>query len=245
MTAIIVDDEEHCREVLSTLLTKHCAGVQILATCSSGKEALTELQSRQPDILFLDIEMPGMNGFELLEQYPHPEFGVIFTTAYNEYAIQAIKHSALDYLLKPVDKEELVDAVDRVHQQKNRSAVRIDQLLDLLDRKKNSKRFAVPTLEGLIMIDPEEVIYCESDGPYCTFHFTNSKKLMVSKTLKEAEEVLQGNDFFRIHHSFVVNMKYITKYIRGEGGEVVMNNGKNIPVSRTKKQDFLKMLERM
>src|ERR1700741_1564428 len=144
MTAIIVDDEEHCREVLSTLLTKHCPGIQILATCSSGKEALTELQTKQPDILFLDIEMPGMNGFELLEQYPHPEFGVIFTTAYNEYAIQAIKHSALDYLLKPVDKEELVDAVDRVHQQKNRSAVRIDQLLDLLDRKKNSKRFAVP-----------------------------------------------------------------------------------------------------
>lgn len=245
MTAIIVDDEEHCREVLSTLLRKHCAGIQILATCSSGKEALAELQTRQPDILFLDIEMPGMNGFELLEQNPHPEFAVIFTTAYNEYAIQAIKHSALDYLLKPVDKDELVDAVDRVHQQKNRSAVRIDQLLDLLDRKKNSKRFAVPTLEGLIMIDPEEVIYCESDGPYCTFHFTNSKKLMVSKTLKEAEEALQGNDFFRIHHSFVVNMKYITKYIRGEGGEVVMNNGKNIPVSRNKKQDFLKMLEKM
>lgn len=245
MTAIIVDDEEHCREVLATLLGKHCPGINVTARCSSAKEALSELRIAQPDILFLDIEMPGMNGFELLEQYPNPEFGVIFTTAYNEYAIKAIKHSALDYLLKPVDKEELVAAVDRVRQQKNRSSVRIDQLLDLLDKKKNSKRFAVPTLEGLIMVDPEDIIYCESDGPYCTFYFNNNKKLLVSKTLKEAEEVLQGNNFFRIHHSFLVNMKYIEKYIRGEGGEVIMNNGKNIPVSRNKKQDFLKMLERM
>ena len=245
MTAIIVDDEEHCREVLATLLAKHCPAIHLLANCSSGKEALAELQKNKPDILFLDIEMPGMNAFELLEKYPNPEFGIIFTTAYNEYAIKAIKHSAMDYLLKPVDKEELVAAVERAQQQKTRSSVRIDQLLDMLDRKKNSKRFAVPTLEGLILVDPEEIIYCESDGPYCTFFFSNSKKLMVSKTLKEAEEVLQGNDFFRIHNSYLVNMKYITKYIRGDGGEVVMNNGKNIPVSKMKKQDFLKMLEKM
>lgn len=248
MKAVIIDDEKHCREVLVTLLEKHCSGVEVAATFSSGAEALHEIEQLQPSILFLDIEMPGMNGFEFLERCRYKNFEVIFTTAYNEYAIKAIKHSALDYLLKPVDKNELTEALEKARQQnERRTPGKIDQLLSVLNLKKEPKRFAVPTQEGLIMLDSEEVLYCESDGPYCTFHFTTSTKpLLTSKTLKEAEEVLQNaGNFFRIHSSYLINMKFVQKYIRGDGGEVILANGKNIPVSRRKKQEFLDALERI
>ena len=187
-----------------------------------------------------------MNGFELLEQCPNADFEIIFTTAYNEYAIQAIRHSALDYLLKPVDKDELIKAVQRAKEHKNlKASVRIHQLLGMLDTKQKGKRLALPTLEGFIMINTEDILYCKSDGPYCTFFFTNNKNLLISKTLKEAEEALQDTDFCRIHNSYLVNMKYVQKYIRGEGGEVILSNGINLPVSRTRKQEFLQWLGRI
>jgi two-component system LytT family response regulator len=248
MKAVIIDDEKHCREVLTTLLGKYCSDVEIAATFSNGAEALESIEKTNPDIIFLDIEMPGMNGFEFLERTPHKNFGIVFTTAYNEYAIKAIKHSALDYLLKPIDKNELIEAVEKAKQQNaQKTSSRVEQLLSALKLKKEAKRFAVPTLEGLIMLNSEEILYCESDGPYCTFYFTsNAKPLLTSKTLKEAEEVLQnGGEFFRVHHSFLINLKFVQKYIRGEGGEVIMSNGKNIPVARSRKQDFMKVLERI
>jgi two-component system LytT family response regulator len=247
MTAIIVDDEKHCREVMEHLLHKHCSDVKLLANCASGALALTVLEKETPDILFLDIEMPGMNGFELLQKFQHPDFEIVFTTAYNEYAIKAIKHSALDYLLKPVDKDELIQTVQRAKEHKTQKASqRVDSLLEMLNLKKNNKRFAVPTLEGLIMVDSETILYCERDSAYCKIFFSNSTKPMViSKTLKEVEEVLQGADFCRIHHSYFINIKCVQRYIRGEGGEVVLNNGVHLPVSRTKKQDFLSLLEKI
>lgn len=246
MNAIIVDDEKHCREVLGHLLQKYCSDVKLLAVCAGAEEALQALQVHTPDLLFLDIEMPGMNGFELLDRFPDPQFEIIFTTAYNEYAIKAIKHSALDYLLKPVDKEELIDSVKRAKAvMSNKVPGRVNNLLQLLNMKKEIKRFAVPTLDGLIMIDIADILFCESDSAYCKFFFTNNKQLVISKTLKEVEEVLAGNDFCRIHHSYLINMKFVQSYIRGEGGEVVMNNGKHLPVSRTRKQEFLSLLEKI
>lgn len=247
MTAILVDDEKHCREVMEHLLHKHCGDVNILASCNSGAAALIALEKQTPDILFLDIEMPGMNGFELLEKCKHPNFEIVFTTAYNEYAIKAIKHSALDYLLKPVDKDELVQTVNRAKEHKTlKASQRVDELLEMLNLKKNAKRFAVPTMEGLIMVNSDTILYCESDSAYCKIFFNNANKpLTLSKTLKEVEEVLQGNDFCRIHHSYLINMKCVQSYIRGEGGEVVLNNGIHLPVSRTRKQDFLSLLEKI
>jgi two-component system, LytTR family, response regulator len=208
---------------------------------------LLALEKEKPDILFLDIEMPGMNGFELLEKFHHPEWEIVFTTAYNEYAIKAIKQSALDYLLKPVDKDELVQTVQRAKEHKTlKASQRVDSLLEMLQLKKQSKRFAVPTVEGLIMVEAETVLYCESDSAYCKIYFMNQPKpLVISKTLKEVEEVLQGCDFCRIHHSYLINMKCVQSYIRGEGGEVVLNNGVHLPVSRTRKQDFLGLLEKI
>lgn len=247
MTAIIVDDEKHCREVMEHLLHKHCKDVKVTASCSNGAEALTALEKDTPDILFLDIEMPGMNGFELLEKIQQPSFEIVFTTAYNEYAIKAIKHSALDYLLKPVDKDELVLTTQRAKEHKAlKAAQRVNSLLEILNNKKNNKRFAVPTLEGLIMVDTDTILYCESDSAYCKIYFINQPKpLIISKTLKEVEEVLHEQDFCRIHHSYFINMKFVQSYIRGEGGEVVLNNNIHLPVSRTKKQDFLSLLKKI
>lgn len=246
MTAIIVDDEKNSREVLETMLQKYCPEITAIRSCSSAEEVLDQLKKGKPDILFLDIEMPGMNGFELLEHIDRPEFEIIFTTSYSEYAIKAIKHSALDYLLKPIDKDELIYAVQKAA--KNKTYVpssRIEHLLELLEAKKSAKRFAVSTSEGLIMLNAADIAYCESDGPYCKFYFVNNKTLTTSKTLKEAEEFLQDCDFFRIHHSYLINMKFVDKYIRGEGGEVVLANGKKLPVSRTRKQEFLLLLEKI
>lgn len=246
MTAIIVDDEKHCREVLEHLLSKHCPDITLLASCADGIEALKILNQQTTDLLFLDIEMPGMNGFELLEKCPDPGFEIIFTTAYNEYAIKAIKHSALDYLLKPIDKEELKIAVQRAMEHKShRPADRINDLLEKLQVKRPAKRFAASTMEGLIMVNAEDILYCESDSAYCKLVFTDGKSLLLSKTLKDVEEALHQDEFCRIHNSYLINLNYVRKYIKGEGGEVVMNNGENLPVSRTRKQDFLKLLERI
>ncbi|HZV69018.1 MAG TPA: LytTR family DNA-binding domain-containing protein [Saprospiraceae bacterium] len=246
MTAIIVDDEKHCREVLEHLLSRHCHEVRLLANCASGAEVLGILQEESPDILFVDIEMPGMNGFELLEKCGERDFEIIFTTAYNEYAIKAIKHSALDYLLKPIDKEELKIAVARARAQKTQKpSDRINDLLQLLEMKKPAKRFAAATLEGLIMVNADDILYCESDSAYCKLYFSDGKSLLLSRTLKDVEESLSGENFCRIHHSYLINLNYVQKYIKGEGGEVIMNNGVNLPVSRTKKQDFLKLLEKI
>jgi len=247
MNAIIVDDEKHCREVLALLLQKHCPKVSIQAVCPDAATALKELAVHEPDVLFLDIEMPDMNGFELLEKISEPNFEIIFTTAYNEYAIKAIKHSALDYLLKPVDKDELIQSVKKAQKiRSKKSDGRVETLLEMLHGKKSLRRFGVSTLEGLIMVNIDDIIFCESDSAYCKLFFREQlKPMVITKTLKEVEEVLQGNDFCRIHHSYVINMKFVERYIRGEGGEVVMMNGAHLPISRTRKQDFLNLFEKI
>jgi two-component system LytT family response regulator len=246
MTCIIIDDEKHCREVLQVMLSRYCPQLQVIASCESGREALQEVEKQQPDLVFLDIEMPGMNGFEWLDNCPRKDFAIIFTTAYNDYAIKAIKHSALDYLLKPIDSLELVAAVNKATGEKAfKTEAKVSQLLEAMQEKKPNKRFAVPSMEGLILINTEDIEYVQSDGAYSHFYFTNKKHLLISKTLKEAEDVLPVSDFFRIHNSYLVNLKYVQKYIRGEGGEVLMLNGQMIPVSRTKKQEFLALLERI
>lgn len=246
MKALILDDEKHCRQVMETLLKKYCPEVTSMESFADPVVALEAIKSVQPDVVFLDIEMPGMSGFEWLNQCEHRNFEVIFTTAYNEYAIKAIKHSALDYLLKPVDKDELLLAVGKVKKEKQQQPdERIQQLFNALQIPKAEKRFAIPTLEGLTLINPDEILYVKSDGPYSHFHFTDKRKMVISKTLKEAEEVLPVQDFFRVHHSFLVNMKYVHQYIRGEGGEVILINGESIPVARSRKQEFLGLLEKI
>lgn len=246
MKAFIIDDEKHCRQVMETLLRKYCPEVTQIESFAHPEAALEALKDHQPHVVFLDIEMPGMSGFEWLNQCETRNFEVVFTTAYNEYAIKAIKHSALDYLLKPVDKDELILAVEKVRMEKQgKPDDRIRELLDNLQMPKSVRRFAIPTLEGLTLINPDEILYVKSDGPYSHFHFIDRRKMVISKTLKESEEVLPEKDFFRIHHSYLVNMKYVQQYLRGEGGEVILVNGESIPVARSRKQEFLGLLERI
>jgi two-component system LytT family response regulator len=245
MRTIIVDDEKHCRDGLAIMIDKHCPGIEIVAQCAGASAGLAAMATFRPQLLFLDIEMPEMNGFEFLEHCKDYTFQVIFTTAYNEYAIRAIRHSALDYLLKPVNKEELTAALGRAVKTTD-SHPKIDRLLELLDTKKVSDRIALPTLDGLMMVDTSEILFCESDNNYTRFHLLSGKTIFISKTLKKVEQLLERNkDFFRIHNSYLINLRYVQRYIRGEGGEVIMQSGKSITVSRHKKQEFLDILERL
>ncbi|GAB2559646.1 LytR/AlgR family response regulator transcription factor [Spirosoma areae] len=246
MTAILVDDEKHCRDVLALLLAKYCPQITLMASCADGAEGVEAIDRHHPDLVFLDIEMPGMSGFDLLKACRFTGFRVIFTTAYNEYAIQAIRHNALDYILKPIDKDELRQAVAKAEEAISvRPSSQVDEFVAYLNRQKTGDRIALPTMEGLQILQSEEIYYCESDGGYTHFFLTNGKAVLISKTLKEVEDVLESKGFCRVHHGYLINVRYVQKYIRGDGGEVIMANNKNIPVSRNKKQEFLSLLERI
>ncbi len=247
MQALIIDDEKHCREGLFIMLSKYCPEVEVVAQCSSTTAAIQAIVKFQPHLIFLDIEMPGMNGFELLENCKGYDFKVIFTTAYNEYAIQAIRHSALDYLLKPVDKTELVQAVTKAKAaQQPSTSERIARLLESIESRKATERIALTTFDGMIVIEIRDILYCESENNYTRFHLVSGKVILVSKTLKKVEELLSNeSDFLRIHHSFIINIRYVERYLKGDGGEICLTNGKSLPVSRTKKQEFLSRLEKL
>jgi two-component system LytT family response regulator len=243
--AIIVDDEHYCLKSLSTLLERNCPEVEILAVCGSGADALKEISIQKPQLVFLDIEMPHMNGFELLEKLPLINFELIFTTSYDQYAIKAIRFSALDYLLKPIDRLDLLKAIQKVVQ---RQQPLLPQQLEILLQKLHQpvtpiQKIALPTMEGLQMIQVESIIYCSSDSNYTNLHLKNKQKLIASRTLKEVEEMLEPYNFIRVHHSFLVNLNEIVKYVKGEGGYLVMSNGASIDVSRSRKALLLKKLQ--
>jgi len=239
--AIIVDDEPYCCETLATLLERYCPEVKVADICYSGAAALVAIQEQPPQILFLDIEMPQMNGFEMLEKIPHVNFELIFTTSYDQYAIKAIRFSALDYLLKPIDREELQIAVQKARQRLKHP---LPQQLEILLQKLNHpttplQKIALPTMEGLQLISVHSIISCISSSNYSILHLKDNQKLTVSRTLKEVEEMLEEYAFLRVHHSYLVNLNEINKYIRGEGGYLVMSDGSSIDVSRSKKEKLL------
>ncbi|MBA3665489.1 MAG: response regulator transcription factor [Bacteroidetes bacterium] len=243
ITAIIVDDEEKSRVTLEHLVTKYCNNVQVKAICDSVENALIEIEKHNPNLVFLDIEMPHDNGFVLLEKVKDPEFDVIFTTAYGHYAIQAIKTNAIDYLLKPVDVEELRSAVDKVEQKQKNKGDKLRNFESLISSvKSKSAKIAVPTFEGLQMVNAEEIIKCTADESYTHITLVNGKKITVSKLLKEYEELLSGLNFLRIHNSCVINLTHVTRYVKGDGGYVLMSDGETCEVSRRKKNELLSRL---
>jgi two-component system LytT family response regulator len=244
ITAIVVDDETSCCETLSLLLDTYCPEVKVISICNSGEAALKDIVSLQPQLVFLDVEMPGMNGFQLLEQLNDINFDLIFTTSYDQYAIKAIRFSALDYLLKPVDSQELRNAIKKVIQQSHRfKTQQLEILLDKLHQPAVSvKRIAMPTLEGLQLIAIDSILTCTSKSNYTTLHLRNNQKLLVSKTLKEIDEMLCDHSFFRVHNSAVVNINEISKYVKGEGGYLVMSDGSTVDVARSRKDSLMKIL---
>jgi len=244
LKGIIIDDEPYCCEILAAMLESECPEVKIVGICNNGPGGLAAIKSHTPDVVFLDVEMPKMNGFEMLEQLSALNFHLIFTTSYDQYALKAIRFSAIDYLLKPIDREELRNAVQKV---KDRFQVPIPQQLEILIEKLRQpsnaiNKIALPTMEGLQMIPIDSIVSCESDDNYTHFKLKNGKKLMVTRSLKEIEESLEQYSFIRVHRSYLVNLNEIEKYIKGEGGYLVMSDGASIDVARNKKETLLKKL---
>ncbi len=243
--AIIIDDEPYCCETLEMMIAKFCPDLKVSAIFYNGAEALEFLASNHPQIVFLDIEMPHMNGFEFLEKLRDIPFELIFTTSYDQYAIKAIRFSAMDYLLKPIDREELVAAVARASRTlRHPSELQLELLLQKIAAPKTPvKRIAIPTLDGLQMVEMDLIISCASDSNYTHFFLKNNKKLTASRTMKDVEELLSEYFFLRVHNSFLVNLNEIQKYIRGEGGYLIMSDGSHIDVSRTRKDMLLQKLQ--
>lgn len=240
---ILIDDEVHCLDTLSMLITDYCPDLKIVEQCISAKDGLTAIDTYQPALVFLDIEMPLMNGFELLEQFDKIPFSVIFTTSYDQYAIKAIRFSALDYLLKPIDSRELVLSIQKVKNQKYLPDIEQFKMLlaHIQQKEKFYSKIAVPTSEGFELLPADEVVRCEADDNYTHLFLRNNSKIVACRTLKEVEEQLRGfPNFLRVHHSYLVNMNEVRKYIRGEGGYLVMSDGASVNVSRSRKEALMR-----
>ena len=242
--AIIIDDEAKGRLALREKLLSYCPQIKVVAEAANGQEALLLIQHHKPQLIFLDIEMPKMNGFEMLNELPEKDFHIIFTTAYDQYAIKAIKYAAFDYLLKPIDIQELQEAISNVETRENNQTKKQVELLqqNMLHPKKQLNKLAIPTLEGLLFFDINDIIHLEANSNYTNIYFTNKTKITASKTLKEFEELLPEDIFFRTHHSHLINLNYIKRYIKGDGGQIELQNGSYVDVARRKKEEFLKAI---
>jgi two-component system LytT family response regulator len=241
--AIIIDDEAHCRESLNILLKENCPDISVMDTFSSAKKAMESIIRNPPDLLFLDIEMPGMNGFEMLEKLMPLHFPVIFTTGYDQYAIKAFHYSAIDYLIKPIDPGELKYAIEKLVYQKSRPIPeQFEMLLSKIYKKKVFNKIAIPTAEGFELVAADQVLYFEASNSYTHVTIKNRQKLIACRTLKEMEEQVEDHEYFiRVHNSYIVNLNEVTRYVRGEGGYLVMSDNTTVNVSRSRKDDLLQL----
>lgn len=242
MKAILVDDEPDGIKALQRMLQLHCPQVEVIATCSSAAIAKSRISELSPELVFLDIQMPGKSGIELLEEIGRKRFEVIFVTAYQEYMLQALQFSAADYLLKPVDEDRLIEAIQRVEKrielgQEDRAGALLHNLAAA--GKPSEMRLTLPTLKGFIVLKLEEIIFCEAERSYTIFHLEGGKTVTVSKPLLDYDHLLRETSFFRVHKSFLINLLHVKEYQRGEGGIVIMSNSAEIEVSRRKKDLFL------
>lgn len=247
--AIVIDDEKRSRDTLSGLLAKYCQDeVELVGEADGFHTGLQVIREKQADVVFLDIQMPDGSGFKLLEELDEINFEVVFTTAYDQFAIKAIRYSALDYLLKPIVPAELKNAVSKVQKKKNDGTINkhIRVLLENI-REKNpaSKRIILSTSEGMHVIDIKDIIRCESDDYYTRFFIRDRKPIMVSKTLKENEELLSEYGFIRPHKSHLVNIAYIKSYLKDDGGYILLQDGTTVPVSRRKKEIILQEISHL
>jgi two-component system LytT family response regulator len=246
--AIIIDDEKNAVDVLKIQLEQYCEGIELVATCQGGKEGIEAIRSYRPDLVFLDIEMPHINGFDVILATRQFNYNVIFTTAYDQFAIKAFKFSAVDYLLKPIDIQELQDAVERF--KKNAGDHSLQVKLELLmqhmnSRQNSSKKIALPTGNELQLVDTHDIIRVESDGNYAHIFLSGGKRITLSKTLKDVEESIKGMPFFRIHQSHLINIDHIDKVTKGESAYIVMRGGTLITISRSKKEEFFDLIRRI
>jgi two-component system, LytTR family, response regulator len=244
LRAILVDDELKSLENLKILAEEFVSNISVVALCATVKDAHLAIKSHHPDIVFLDIQMQNETGFDLLNNIDEIDFEVIFVTAYSEFAIKAFKFSAIDYLLKPIDIEELRSAVRKVEERRiGKTVKRLKILQDsLLGAGDDTSKIALPAADGLVFVKMNDILYCEASSNYTIFYTAENKQYIVCRTLKEYEELLSEYNFFRIHHSYLVNLKAIRKYVKGDGGYVVLSNNVSLDVSKRKRADFLHRL---
>ncbi len=248
LRAVIVEDEPRSRQTLSGMLKLFCKTVELVGEAENMKEGVELILSEKPDVVFLDIQMPDGSGFKLLEEIGKVNFDIIFTTAYDQFAIQAIKFSALDYLLKPIFQDDLVKAVKKAEERKqlHDKNEQVDVLLENLKKTSSEPpRIILSTAEKINVVNVDDILRCESDNYYTVFFFTNGKKLLISKTLKENEDLLKDHHFIRTHKSHLVNMKYIKSFLKQDGGFIVMSDGTQVPVSRRKKEQILETINHL
>ncbi|SDE24098.1 two component transcriptional regulator, LytTR family [Pricia antarctica] len=245
---LIIDDEHYGRQSLQQALKQYCPEVEILQICESPEAGIKAIAELKPDLVFLDVQMPNMSGFDVLQKLSPIEFEVIFVTSYDQYAIKAIKFSAIDYLLKPLDVDDLIHAVKRTKEnlQKNGKRQRYQSVLHNINYTSGKiEKLAVPTLDGIDFFRTNDIIYCEADGSYTTLYLSGHQKQVISKNLKDFENLLTGSGFCRVHNSHLINMGHIQKYFKGDGGYVIMTDDHHVDISRRRKDAFLGMLNRV
>ena len=242
ITTLIVDDEENSRFTLSEMLRIFCPEVEVVGEADGVESTIQQTKKLKFDVVFLDIQMMDGTGFDFLKQLNPINFDVIFITAYDQFAIQAIKYSALDYLLKPVDAEELMEAVNKVKKREHRGQDQLDVLLDNLQNKEKQK-IVLSTTEGIHIIQVDNIVRCEADDYYTRIFLNDKRMIMVSKTLKNTEKLLSGKSFVRSHKSHLVNLQFVKKYVKSDGGYLELKDGTIIPVSRRKKELILNYIQ--
>lgn len=242
--SVIIDDELHCIKALLSDLKQYCPSVEVIDTCSSAKEGIMSIKKHNPDLIFLDVEMPWMNGFEMLEVLGEMNSSVIFTTAHDEFAAKAFRISAVDYLLKPIDANDLKTAVQKVEKKMDEgsSLQHISNLLRNMHQPSTNHKIALPQREGYEFVDVSSIIFCHAEGAYTKVFIEDKKTMLISRTLGDVEELLPPELFQRIHHSTLVNVSYISQFLRTDGGYVVLKNGEKLSVSKAKKEMLMARL---
>ena len=245
LKAIIIDDEARSRKALQIALNDYCPSVQIAVIAETAESGIEAIIKHKPDIVFLDVQMPGMSGFDLLAHFPEIHFDIVFITAHDHYAIKAIRFSALDYLLKPIQIDELMAAVKKAEEKKNyrHSNWQYKSLYENVRSNNNaSGSIAVPTGDGLLFIKTQNIIRCEAEGNYVIIYLPGKEKILITKNLGDIESMLDAKEFFRIHNSYLINLSHIKKYVKGEGGYVIMSDNSIVDVARRKKEEFMQLL---
>ncbi|PLX10010.1 MAG: DNA-binding response regulator [Marinilabiliales bacterium] len=246
---VIIDDEPNARQVIANILDLYCKEVEVVGQAENVKSGIELIQKQKPDLVLLDIQMPDGSGFDLLKKIEKIDFNFIFITAHEQYAIKAIKLSALDYVLKPINANELIDAIEKAElnpYNHNDAVSKLDNYHANLKSANPDKRISINTTDSVYSIKIKEITYCMSDKNYTELHMKDNSKLLISKTLKDFEILLSEYGFFRVHQSYLVNMRYVTRFAKlGLGGNVILDDGTKIPVSSRKRDGFLRYMENM